>query len=74
MWADWLSCPDTAEIIRPPDNFDDGTFVNVERYRPCDSGSESTLIGVLGGMHEWSMSAEFNTSLTISAFFLEHER
>lgn len=74
LWADWLSCPDTAEIIRPPDNFDDGTFVNVERYRPCSAGSESTLIGVTGGLHAWSISAEFNTSLTVSAFFLEHER
>jgi polyhydroxybutyrate depolymerase len=74
MWANWISCPDSAEIIRPPDNFDDGTFVVVERYRPCASGAEATAIGVLGGTHAWQMSAEFNTSLTISAFFLEHER
>jgi polyhydroxybutyrate depolymerase len=73
-WADRNNCPDTAEISHPPDLVDDGTTVAVERYRPCDSSTESTLIGVTGGVHAWTLSAEFETALIITAFFLEHGR
>lgn len=74
MWASWNGCPATPEVTQPPDNFDDGTFVTVHRYAPCDAGTETIMIGVTGGRHAWAISQEFNTALTIAGFLLLHQR
>ncbi len=74
FWATANNCPDTAVVRRPPDLHDDGTFVTVNRYTPCDAGTESILLSVLGGVHEYGISAEFSTTLTIIGFLLEHRR
>ncbi len=76
FWAAANNCPDTAVVTRPRDRFEDGTTLTVERYTPCDAGTESILMSVTGGGHQYELSAEFNTSLTIVGFgfLLEHQR
>lgn len=74
FWAAANNCPDTAVVTRPPDVYDDTTFVTVYRYTPCDGGTESILLSVMGGEHAYAISAEFNTTLTIVGFLLEHQR
>jgi polyhydroxybutyrate depolymerase len=73
-WSVWNGCEDTPTVTHPPPVANDSTSLVVRRYLQCDASSETSAIGVTGGEHEWWMSAEFNTTLTVADFFLDHPR
>jgi polyhydroxybutyrate depolymerase len=69
FWRSLDRCPGLRTPTALPDTARDGTRGLEERWAGCAQGTEVTLVTVEGGRHAWSLSRDFSTAQTVTAFF-----